>query len=609
MDNKLRTTLAVALSATVLFLFSWYQTKNTSSNAASAPSSAVQNTITQSSFASDALVNQDVAADVPVNADATKKVVLENDLVIAEFQNGNLISYKLKQYYNSVSKKDASSSNTNVNMVEYTYNDIYPFSISFDSLSDTLRQRFNSSFYFSKMVGSGVEFAADIVIDGEPITITKTFRFGDKPYQMINDVSFENKGSKNVLLFYSYLLGTGIGPYRTIKESTREDVTRIQYLVNGKGTAKKLLEGKGKNDIVYKDYIGGADFVDIDNRYFTLIVDTKGQDVNLSAAIVPNRSGQMPASEYVESYHVASLASTVNIAAGQKVSETKDVYMGPKSRTLFKENYADEKYRAIFHESFIGLNLRPFIYFLDIALNKLYGITKNYALAIMLFTFLFKVLTFPLTHKSYKSMKRMQLINPKIEKIKEHYKDNPEAMNREIWNTYKKEKVSPLGGCLPTLLPFPILISFFYLMQSMIELRNASFLWITDLSSPDKLFVFPEGLPLIGGFNFNLIPILMALTSYITMRLQPSASSGSNSAMGNQMKMMSTVFPVMMLFMLYNFASGLAIYWTAQNVLALVQQLITIYIEKKKGVAAIIDDVPIVETKKERKKRNKKKTY
>ena len=91
---------------------------------------------------------------------------------------------------------------------------------------------------------------------------------------------------------------------------------------------------------------------------------------------------------------------------------------------------------------------------------------------------------------------------------------------------------------------FPLLIAFFYLMQSMVELRNTPFLWITDLSSPDKLFVFPAGIPILGGFNFNLFPIVMALTSYLSMKLQPSSSAGSGAA-ATQMKMMTTIFPRM----------------------------------------------------------------
>lgn len=602
MENKFRVTLAIALSATIIFVFSVYQTKKQSRVADN--SLTTQNT---TDAVAPALPNgvefQDVAVvstDENTLEDADKKVVLENDLVVAEFQNGNLVSYKLKDFTNT-------GATTDVNMVEYSYNNILPFSFSFNSLTDTIRQNFKSSFVFSNSTSDRVEFVSDVVIDGEPITITKTFRFGDKPYKIMNDITFENKGSKDVSFFYSYFLGSGVGPYKKIKDSTREDVMRIQYLAAGRGTAKKLIEGN-KKDVTYRDYFGAANFVDIDNRYFTTIVNTKGLDVNFSAAVVPNRSAQSPANEYVDSYHIAALTSTAVVPAADKVIHTQDIYMGPKSRMLFNEHYKAENYRAIYHESFIGLNLRPLIYLLDIALNKLYTVTKNYALAIILFTFLFKLATFPLTHKSYKSMKRMQLVQPKIEKIRERYKDDPQAMNTEIMKTYKKENVSPFGGCLPTLLPFPILISFFYLMQSMIELRNAHFLWITDLSSPDKLFVFPEGIPLIGGFNFNIIPIIMAVTSYITMKLQPTASGGNN-AMAGQMKMMSMIFPVMMLFMLYNFASGLAIYWTTQNILALVQQLITRHIEKTKGVAAIIDDVPVIETKKERKKRNKKKTY
>ena len=153
------------------------------------------------------------------------------------------------------------------------------------------------------------------------------------------------------------------------------------------------------------------------------------------------------------------------------------------------------------------------------------------------------------------------------------------------------------------LLPFPLLIAFFYLMQSMVELRNTPFLWITDLSSPDKLFVFPAGIPILGGFNFNLFPIVMALTSYLSMKLQPSSSAG-NATAATQMKMMTTIFPLMMLLMFYNFASGLALYWTAQNIFGVAQQFITSKLDKS-NTNEIVEEEEIKQTgkKKKRKKR------
>ena len=236
-------------------------------------------------------------------------------------------------------------------------------------------------------------------------------------------------------------------------------------------------------------------------------------------------------------------------------------------------------------------------------MNALYNVTKNYAWAIILFTLIFKIVTFPLNNASYKSMKKMQLVNPKIEHIREQYKDNPEKLNAEIMAIYKKEKINPLGGCLPMLLPFPLLIAFFYLMQSMVELRNTPFLWITDLSSPDKLFVFPASIPILGGFNFNLFPIVMAITSYLSMKLQPSSSSGTSGAAAAQMKMMTTIFPLMMLFMFYNFASGLALYWTAQNVFVVIQQFITSKLDNTKENNTAEEEVKVSVKKKKRKKK------
>lgn len=598
--------LAVVLSAIVIIGYSVYQNNTLKKQAEyeTQNQTSVQNQNGNENyiptFDSTTAQNINFITNETVSETDSKEVTLENENVIAKFKNGELISYVLKKFSNTSAKADDGSNN--VNLVGRVYEGIYPLHMSFMSLQNTLSKPNSNNFVFSKTDGKKVEFVGKAEVDNEIVNITKTFYLTDKPYEIKNEITFENTGEKDKSFFYSYFLGSSIGPYRDKKNSTREDIIRIEYLRNKKNTATKMLEGRAKQKIQYKTAGETAKWSTINNRYFAIIIDNKEPKTETDKGTNMVLEGAMLAlpdvDEYINEYHIANLIETQTLKKDERKTVSYEIYMGPKLRSVFAKNYDMENYNGIFHESFIGLNLRPIIYFLDIALNKLYFITKNYALAILLFTLLFKIVTFPLTQAAYKSMKRMQLVSPKIERIRAQYKDEPEKMNQEIWKAYKKEKVSPMGGCLPTLLPFPFLIAFFYLMQSMVELRNASFLWITDLSSPDKLFVFSESLPLIGGFNFNLLPILMAITSYLSMKLQPSSSGGGAAA--NQMKIMSLIFPVMMLFMLYNFASGLALYWTAQNVLALVQQFGTQLFEKMKPHK---EEEPVKETKKSKKKR------
>ena len=617
-DNK-RMVIAIGLSAIVLALYMFYQGKtikpipssydNINTNENNITEEITKNIVLNTSKMQQV---ENVENNASIIFNNTK--VLENEYVIATFKNGSLYSYKLKNYY----IQDTDKNNTLVDMVKQVYEDIYPFTVTFQDLSNSIAipQYLNYELVFED--DNTVTYISDAIIENVAVKIKKSFSFGDNPYQLLNTVTIENVDEKDLSMFYSYFLGSGIGPYRIEANAVREDATKTQYLVKGSGKSKILLTGDilkpniisrlfgGNNDIKtnslrYRMYEGEDKWVAFNNRYFAII----SSPANSNNTIFESMTFSKPlTNQYRNDFHFANLVSEHNIKSGSSITDTYSIFIGPKVRSLFSKYYVPESYESIFQESFLGLNLRPLTYILDIILNILYRFTKSYAWAIILFTFLFKLATYPLNTASYKSMKKMQLLNPKIENIREKYKDNPDKLNVEIMALYKKEKINPLGGCLPMLLPFPLLIAFFYLMQSMVELRNAPFLWITDLSSPDKLFVFPANIPILGGLNFNLFPILMAITSYLSMKLQPSSSTANSGQAAMQMKMMTTIFPLMMLIMFYNFASGLALYWTAQNVFGVIQQFITARFDKSSLELKSIKEEKI--TKNKKKKRNKK---
>ncbi|MCU0784614.1 MAG: membrane protein insertase YidC [Verrucomicrobia bacterium] len=189
----------------------------------------------------------------------------------------------------------------------------------------------------------------------------------------------------------------------------------------------------------------------------------------------------------------------------------------------------------------------------------------GYGWAIIVITIIFKVLFWPLTQASTRSMKRLQALQPQMAAIKEKYKDDPVKMNKKTMEFMKENKVSPLGGCLPMVLQMPVFIGFFYMIRSAIELRGASFLWVADLSRPDTLFTIPG-----TSFPFNLLPLLMGGTMLWQSHLTPP-SPGMDPT---QQKMMRYL-PLIFLFMLYNYSSGLALYWTVQNLLTIVQTKLT----------------------------------
>ncbi|MDC0145549.1 YidC/Oxa1 family insertase periplasmic-domain containing protein [bacterium] len=206
-------------------------------------------------------------------------------------------------------------------------------------------------------------------------------------------------------------------------------------------------------------------------------------------------------------------------------------------------------------------------------LTTLYSIIPNYGVVCILFAFIIRFFTGPLTKKSFLSNQKMQAIQPKLKKIQEKYKDDTGKLNQEIMGLYQKEGVNPLGGCLPILIQMPLLIALFQVFRKTIEFRGASFLpfWITDLSQPDVIIQF-EFLKNIWGVNYffghgiALLPIIMGVVMFLNMKM--TATNNINPSQASTMYIMNGFF-----ILLFNtFPSGLNLYYTVYNILNFLQQ-------------------------------------
>jgi len=201
-----------------------------------------------------------------------------------------------------------------------------------------------------------------------------------------------------------------------------------------------------------------------------------------------------------------------------------------------------------------------------LAMNWLHNwLLLPYGMAIIAITVIIKVIFWPLTQASTRSMKRMQALQPQMNAIKEKYKDDSVKANKKTMEFMKENKVSPLGGCLPMLLQIPVFFGFYRMIQSAIELRGAHFLWVKDLAQPDTLFMIPG-----TTFPFNLLPLIMGVTMLWQARLTPP-SPGMDPMQAKMMRYM----PLMFIVFLYNFSAGLALYWTVQNLLTIAQTKLT----------------------------------
>ncbi len=187
-----------------------------------------------------------------------------------------------------------------------------------------------------------------------------------------------------------------------------------------------------------------------------------------------------------------------------------------------------------------------------------YKLTHNYGLAIILIAFLLKLVTFPLNHMSYKSMKGMQLLAPEMKAIQEKFKDDPQRQQKEMMELYRKYKVNPMSGCLPMLIQMPIFISLYQVLGKVIELRGAHFFgWITDLSKPDTI-------TMIMGLPINILPILMGVTMWLQQKMTTSPDPKSAR--------MGQIMTVVFLFIFWSMPSGLVLYWFVTNILSILQQ-------------------------------------
>ena len=304
------------------------------------------------------------------------------------------------------------------------------------------------------------------------------------------------------------------------------------------------------------------------NQYFTVLAMPHEPAPRLVARVL-----DLPAFASVETDPNAALPRGVQTSlvyptgTNSVVEHQIAFYVGPKEyRTLADigltyQNHADN---VMNFGRFWGF----FAKVLLLAMNTLHDLTTlGYGVVIVLITVIIKTLFWPLTAASTRSMKRMQALGPELKALQEKYKDDAQKLPAKQWELYKKHKVNPMSGCLPMLIQMPVFIGFFTMIRSAIELRGAHFLWVTDLSKPDTLFMIHA-----GGMDlpFNLLPLLMGGAMLWQAHLTPP-SPGMDPAQQKMMRYM----PLMFLVFLYNYSAGLALYWTVNNLLTILQTKLT----------------------------------
>ncbi len=317
------------------------------------------------------------------------------------------------------------------------------------------------------------------------------------------------------------------------------------YLVGGAGGCGGKRSAEGIPETTNVPVPGTQAWVAVKNRFFVTAL-VKSSEANTGFTATMRRD--MGKSDYL----LKSVAAAVEFSA---ISEKRafTFYLGPKKQSILWDlGMRDVMEYGMF---------RWFCYPMVWVLNKCtFGGVASYGIAIILLTFLVRIIFWPLTHKSTVGMRRMQELQPKLKALQAKFKSNPQRLQQETWQLYRTEKVNPMSSCLPMLVQIPVFIALFNVLRSSVELRYAPFLWIADLSEPEGLFAswFPFG-------GLNILPILMAATMALQSALTPSTGDKS------QQRMMMVMMPIMMLFMFYSFPAALSLYWTLSQVLSIVQ--------------------------------------
>lgn len=328
-----------------------------------------------------------------------------------------------------------------------------------------------------------------------------------------------------------------------------------------------------------RESMGG--WLGITDKYW-LVAMAPPQDQKMTAEFAYNRANAVdPAQGFFQSDF---RAAPVTIAPGSSTEQVSHLFAGAK-RIKLLDRYSEQYKiphldRAIDFGWFYFLT-RPFLYLLAFLVRMVGSI----GLGILLFTVLLKVATLPLSLKSYHSMSKMKALQPEMKHIQERFADDKVRQSQEMMELYKREKVSPMSGCLPTLIQIPIFFALYKVLYVNIEMRQAPFYgWIHDMSSPDPTSVFnlfgliPLNLP--TPLHIGAWPVLMGISMFLQQKLSPQPTDKSQARI-------FLFMPIMFTYMLARMPAGLVIYWTWSNLLGIAQQWFIMSRDAKKKVGQI----------------------
>jgi YidC/Oxa1 family membrane protein insertase len=531
MDNR-RVVLAVALSLGVLLIWNWLfppasqppvqTTDPTGSQAVQTPA-AIPPAPEQKSPAA----SQAIRAFTPTEG---KSGVVNTPLykAVLNTDGGVLEHFVLKEYRETIDQ-DA----PNIDLVTPESLDRAPLGISWNRTPAWSEGTWGFSGGDLNLTG---QEQGTLTFTGQlgSVTFVRTLSFGANRYEIEETIEVVNTTQAQVVgdLDFS-LASTGLS-----SKDDRYNQNLVAFL-----SAQGLEEENDQDDLETGLALPSGNalqWAGIENNYFILALVPMTGDMGIKAKLDND-------------VYRLLVGQNLKIEPGQSQSLSCTYYLGPKKNSAMAHSPNDLK-RSI-HYGWFDVIAKPLI----VGLNFLHTYVGNYGIAIIILTIIIKILFWPLSQKSYKSMEKMKKIQPLMAQVREKYKDDRDQMNKEVMQLYKAHKVNPAGGCLPMLLQIPVFFALYQALLGAIELRHAEFIahlpftdivWLADLSAKDP---------------FYITPIIMGATMFLQQKMTPTAGDPT------QAKIM-LFMPIIFTFIFLSFPSGLVLYWMVNNILSIAQQ-------------------------------------
>ncbi len=495
-----------------------------------------------------------------------KIITIENDLVKIELssQGGDIKKYFLKKYKNWFSpntdgKRDFY--NSHVQLVNYPEGGGGPdlsFVSSDGKAINTAKLNFKSTGEkpYYKITGKDSLIISYVFSVDNNKYIEKKYVFYGNKYSMQCNLQLVGLGNIISNNDVDFVWNKGL---RFVEENSVDEATYSNASVYY-GGEHVVVEASKNDEKVEKDFKGRIDWVAVRDKYFAAIIapqDPSGVD---GAYIDGTKLAQSNNGE--RAYYNIRLALPFNNSDFEQKNFT--IYMGPADYTILK-SYGHNFDQIVEFSSYLKFIINPIAQYVLLPLfNFLHFIIPNYGLVIIVFSLIIKLVLYPLTKSSFQSMKKMQLLQPKISELKEKYKDDPQKMNKETMKLYSTYGVNPAGGCLPLILQMPIFIALWGFLKVAIELRQQPFVfWITDLSRPDVIYTLPFKIPFFGIDQISGLALLMGITQFIQQKM---------TVKDPKQQALIYLMPVFLTLLFMSFPAGLNLYYFMFNAFSIAQQ-------------------------------------